>query len=185
MLAGVIVAGAALGLATLVLPFAKRWAAREATYAASSAQWARLAGLAAGTGVLRAARDDRRRTQGAEQARLIDGATPALAASTVQALLQRYAEESSVQLDRVDVAGQPRAEVAGLLAIPVLLQGQGDVYGLVEFLDRVQAGGALLVIDELTINAAAGPADDRQTLVWMARLHGLYRAPDAAGGRPS
>src|SRR2546426_5857478 len=51
-------------------------------------------------------------------------------------LFRSYADESSVQLDRVDVAGQPRADKPGLLATPVQLQGQGDIYGLVDFLDR-------------------------------------------------
>src|SRR5438445_7580803 len=31
-----------------------------------------------------------------------------------------------------------RSDQSGLLAIPVQLQGQGDIYGLVDFLDRLE-----------------------------------------------
>ncbi len=171
---GAIASAALLVLALIVLPFARRWTVRETSYAASRDQWARLAGLAAGTERLRQDRDAQRLAQSAEQARLVTGATPALAASGLQGLLQRYAEESAVQLDRVDVAGQPRADEGGLLAIPVQLQGQGDVYGLVDFLYRLQVGERLLVIEEMTVNAGAEAADGRQTLMWAIRLHGLY-----------
>jgi type II secretory pathway component PulM len=179
VLAGAIASATLVVLVLIVLPFARRWTARETTYAASREQWARLAGLAAGGGRLRRDRDAQRMAQSTEQARLVTGATPALAASSLQGLLQRYAGESAVQLDRVDVAGQPRTDEGGLLAIPVHLQGQGDVYGLVDFLYRLQAGERLLVIEEMTVNAGAWDADGRQTLIWAIRLHGLY-----AGGGP-
>lgn len=169
-----------LALALIVLPFAHRWTVRETSYAANREQWARLAGLAAGSERLRRDRDAQRVAQSTEQARLVTGATPALAASSLQGLLQRYAGESAVQLDRVDAAGQPRAVEGGLLAIPVQLQGQGDVYGLVDFLYRLQVGERLLVIEEMTVNAGADGADGRQTLIWAIRLHGLY-----AGGTRS
>lgn len=175
-----VVIGGALTSAALivgvlvVLPFAHRWSARETSYAASREQWARLAGLAAGNERLRRDRDAQRLAQSAEQARLVTGTTAALAASSLQELLQRYAGESAVQLDRVDVAAQPRAAEGGLLAIPAQLQAQGDIYGLVDFLYRLQAGERLLVIEEMTVNTGAWGADGRQMLIWGIRLHGLY-----------
>lgn len=181
---GAVASAALLATALIVLPFANRWAAREASYAAGRGQWARLAGLAAASDRLRAARDEQERAQRSNQARLVTGATPALAASSLQGLLQRYADDAAVQLDRVDVAAQPRADQAGLLAIPAHLQGQTDVFGLVAFLYRLQAGETLLVIDDLTVNAAVEGRDGRQTLVWAVRLHGLYRpAGTERGGR--
>ena len=182
-----ILAGAGVGVALLVLsgivlPLVRRWTDREAVYVTTRDQWARLAGLAAGIDRLSDARDTQRLAQGAELTRLVTGATPALAASGLQALLQRFAEEHGVQLDRVDVAGQPRLDRGGLLAIPAQLQGQSDVTGLVDFLLRIQVSQVLLVIDELAVNAASDGQDGRQTLIWTVRLHGLYRAAPAPRG---
>src|SRR6266702_5343540 len=115
VLGGAIVSATALMVVLLVLPFGQRWREREAAYAASREQWVRLATLAASTDRLRRALDEQKLAHAADEARLVTGATPALAASVIQGLLQRYADESSVQLDRVDVAGQPRPDKPGLL----------------------------------------------------------------------
>ena len=191
VLAGAIVSAIALAVVLLVLPLAHRWAARELAYATSRDQWVRLATLAANTGRLRRALEERKLAFAAEQARLVTGATPALAASGLQGLLQRYADESAVQLDRVDVAGRPRPDAPGLLAIPVQLQAQGDIYGLVDFLYRLERGEKLLVVDDLTLNAgfawmptpAFAGGRQSQRLTWSVRLHGLYGA--AARGSSS
>jgi hypothetical protein len=170
------VAAVLLMLTGVALPLVRHWTTREAAYATTRDQWARLAGLTAGIDQLRRTRDTQREAQGTELARLVTGATPALAASGLQGLLQRFAEEHGVQLDRVDVATQPRPDRGGLLAIPAQLQGQSDIKGLVDFLLRIQVSQVLLVIDELAINAATDGQDGRQTLMWTVRLHGLYRA---------
>src|SRR3989441_11324338 len=204
VLGGALVSATALVIVLLGLPLAHRWAVREAAYTTSREQWLRLSGLAASTDRLRRAVDERRRAHAADEARLVTGATPALAASTLQGLLQRYADESSVQLNRVDVASQPRASPTGLLAIPVQLQCQGDIYGLVDFLSRLEHGEKLLAVDELSLNAAVGVAfgpnvgphagqgsgprvgppvaKPSQSLSWSLRLHGLYRAATGASG---
>lgn len=179
ILAGAGVAAVLLVFSGVVLPLARRWSAREVVYVTTRDQWARLAGLAAGIDQLRSARDTQRLAQGGEVARLVTGTTPALAASGLQGLLQRFAEEHGVQLDRVDVAAQPRPDRGGLLAIPAQLQGQSDITGLVDFLLRVQVSQVLLVVDELAVNATGDVQDGRQTLIWTLRLHGLYRAPAA------
>lgn len=187
IIAGVGISAALLLLVTVALPLARRWAARETLYASTREQSARLAGLAAGVEPLRNTRDAQRLAQGSESARLVSGATPALAASGLQGLLQRFAEEHGVQLDRVDVAAQPRPDRGGLLAIPAQLQGQSDITGLVDFLLRIQVSKVLLVVDEVAVNAAtAGEGKDgRQTLLWTVRLHGLYRAPIPTRGASS
>jgi type II secretory pathway component PulM len=184
VLGGAIVSVIAMTILLLVLPFVQRWEAREAAYAASREHWLRLATLAASTDRLQRALDERKLGHAADEARLVTGATPALAASVLQGLLQRYADESSVQLDRVDVAGQPRPDKPGLLAMPVQLQGQGDIYGLVDFLYRLQHADKLLVVDELTLNAGfviAG-VTVQQRLSWSLRLHGLYGAAAPGSG---
>ena len=190
ILGGASVSAAALVIVLGVLPFGRRWAAREDAYAASREQWVRLATLAASTDGLRRTLAEQQRAFAADEARLVSGATPALAASSLQGLLQRYADESAVQLDRVDVAGQPRPDRPGLVAIPVQLQGQGDIYGLVDFLYRVERGEKLLVVDDLTLNAgvawmpSAGFAGGSrsQRLTWSVRLHGLYGAAARESG---
>jgi len=192
VLGGALVSATALVIVLLGLPLAHRWAVREAAYTTSREQWLRLSGLAASTDRLRRAVDERRRAHAADEARLVTGATPALAASTLQGLLQRYADESSVQLNRVDVASQPRASPTGLLSIPVQLQCQGDIYGLVDFLSRLEHGEKLLALDELSLNAgvAMGVRQVRgsrsttapQYFSWSLRLHGLYRAAAGASG---
>jgi type II secretory pathway component PulM len=188
---GAIVSAAALVMVSVVVPFAHGWSAREAAYAASHAQWSRLAALTANSGRLQHAVDALDRASASDTMRLVTGDTPALAASTLQGLVQRYASESGVQLERVDVAGEAKPDKPGLLAIPVQLQARGDVYGLVAFLGRVQHGDKLLVVDELTLDSGietdlgnmqaasySGPgAGARQApLSWTLRLHGLYEA---------
>jgi len=190
VLGGALVSAAALVLVLLGLPFAHRWAVREAAYTASREQWLRFAALTANTDRLRRALDERKLAHATGEARLVTGATPALAASALQGLLQRYADESSVQLNRVDVASQPRPAQPGLLAIPVQLQCQGDIYGLVDFLSRLEGGEKLLPLDELSLNAGyamgyrsgSGPRRDKapQSFSWSLRLHGLYRAGGAS-----
>jgi hypothetical protein len=179
--AGFAVSLAALCSTQVVLPFADRWVARERAYAASREQWMRLQGLVESEDRLRQALNQARSVRRASGDLLAPGTTPALAGSGLQALLRRYAEESMLQLDRVDVAGQPKADRPGLLEIPVALQGQGDIYGLVDFLFRVQHGERLLVIDELLVNAGfARPlAQDggARAMAWSLRAHGLYPAP--------
>ncbi len=190
ILGGASVSAAALVIVLGILPFGRRWAAREDAYAASREQWVRLATLAASTDGLRRTLAEQQRAFAADEARLVSGATPALAASSLQGLLQRYADESAVQLDRVDVAGQPRPDRPGLVAIPVQLQGQGDIYGLVDFLYRLERGEKLLVVDDLTLNAgvawmpSAGFAGGSrsQRLTWSVRLHGLYGAAARESG---
>lgn len=179
---GVLVSAAALVGVLLVGPLVQRWTARQTAYLAAREQWARLEILAASTERLRRALDEQRQALAGDQARLVTGATPALAASALQGLLQRYAGESAVQLDRVDVVAQPRPDKPGLLAIPVQLQGQGDIYGLVDFLYRLERGATLLVCDELTLNAGFEGGGGRQSLSWSLRLHGLYGASAGGGG---
>ena len=192
VLGGALVSATALVIVLIGLPLAHRWAVREAAYTASREQWLRLATLVANTDPLRQALDERKRAHAANQARLVTGATPALAASALQGLLQRYADESSVLLNRVDVASQPRSDQSGLLAIPVQLQGQGDIYGLVDFLDRLERGERLLALDELSLNAPFSMGYNPRFnprfgntpayLSWTLRLHGLYRGASGASG---
>jgi type II secretory pathway component PulM len=177
--AGAAVAVLALATVLVVLPAMDRWTTREAAITAARERHARLAGLVAAEPALRRALGERRSAQGGTMRLLLAGASPALAASNLQALLQQYAEESLVQLNRVDVAGALRSERPGLASVPVLLQGQGDIHGLVDFLYRIQHGERLLVIEDLSINTRSTYLREDQSLTWSLRAHGLY--PAAAG----
>ena len=174
----------ALAFATtlVVLPEVDRWSAREAALEANAERRARLQGLVESEAGLRRTLAQRRQTQAGSVRLMLAGASPALAASNLQALLQQYAEESWVQLNRVDVAGQLKADRPGLAAVPVMLQGQGDVYGLVDFLYRIQHGQRLLVIDEISVNTRSTYLQDKdQLLTWSLRAHGLY--PESGASR--
>ena len=182
LVAGAGIAALALAVVLVILPTVDRWSAREAALSAARERHARLAGLVAGEKGLWDALSRRPAAQAGTMRLLLAGATPALAASNVQAMLQQYAEESLVQLNRVDVAGALKTERPGLASVPVLLQGQGDIYGLVDFLSRVQYGQRLLVIDEISVNTRSTYLREDQSLNWSIRAHGLY--PTAAGAAP-
>jgi hypothetical protein len=171
-----VVAAALLATTLVALPALDRWTIREDALAANRERHARLASLVSSEPAIRRALAERRSAYAGSVQLLLAGATPALAGSNLQALLQQYAEESFVQLNRVDVAGAPKAERPGLLSVPVVLQGQGDVYGLVDFLQRIHHGQRLLAIDEISISAGAAYLDEDALLTWSLRAHGLYPA---------
>jgi hypothetical protein len=183
---GAIVSAVLLVAVWLVLPFVQHWSARETRLAAARDRWERVATLVANTAQLRQALDSARHASATDQGQIVASATPALAASAIQDVLQRDAAQSSVQLERVDAAGEPHPDKPGLLAIPVQLQARGDLYGLAAFLARIEHGSPLLVTDELTVNAGldddegggarlvSSAATPRQMLTWTMRLHGLY-----------
>jgi type II secretory pathway component PulM len=179
---------AALAIMWGVLPFAQRWSSREARLFTTQDRWIRLQGLLASADRLSQALDVARRGAGSDQSQLVSGATPALAASVLQALLQTDASQSAVQLERIDAAGDPEQDKPGFLAIPVQLQARGDLYGFIDFMHRLDTARPILVVDELTVDAGSGPDDDGaaaqpmpRTLAWSVRLHGLYATAQAPG----
>lgn len=116
----------------------------------------------------------RQRDRAAIRARLLTGTTPALAASSLQALLQEYADGSRIALERVDLVTEPRELGTGKLrGIPVQLSGRGDIYGLADLLVRLQYGEKLLVIDELRVTGI-GTDQAPDLLNLSVRLHGAY-----------
>jgi type II secretion system (T2SS) protein M len=174
LLGGAGIAVAALLMVFALLPLQDRWSSREATYAASRDRYVRLQTLVASEGQLRRALEQQQQALQASVGLLATGSTAALAASNLQALVQRYAEESVVQLDRIYVAGEAKADSLGLVAIPVQVQGQGDIYGLVDFLFRLQHGEKLLVIDDMTVTAGLPQTGRREFITWSMTMHGLY-----------
>ncbi len=180
----VIAGGALVSLLALVvvygvLPFGRRWSARESAIAAKAEQLARLQVLVEGEVALRETTAQLEEDRDRRAQRLLGGSTEALAASSLQTLLRGYAEQSRVSLDRVDVAREFEADSTGLTLVPADLVVRGDVYGLVDFLFYLQNGEKLLVIDGLSVSAAlrsgqTGP----QMLSWTVSLHGFYVAEE-------
>lgn len=186
--AGAAVSAVALGATFVVLPLATRWSTREAAIEAKREQLARLDELIRREEAIQRSVESRRQARRGHTLRLLTGATPDVAASSLQELIQRYATESDVNLDRFDAerargmsgeeegAARPRVRgdsLANVETIPVSMSAQGDVHGLVALLQRVQYGEKLLLIDDLRVSSFAAPEDGRQLLRWSLRL----RAP--------
>jgi type II secretory pathway component PulM len=181
----VVIGGAAVAALMLltafgVLPYYQRWSSRSAAIAAAREQRDRLRALVAGESAFRQALEARRTARGTWGGRLVSGSTPALAASELQALVRRYAELSAVEVDRVNVVGEPTPIDGGLTAIPLQLTAQGDIHGLVQLLSLIQEGERLLVVDDLTVTAGAPRSDGVQLLTWSMRLRGPYAQAGAA-----
>jgi type II secretory pathway component PulM len=172
--AGALVSALALLVVWGVLPFLRRWQDRETMIVERQMQLAQMQSLIKGEADTRQRLAARQRDRAAIRARLLTGTTPALAASSLQALLQEYADGSRIALERVDLVTEPRELGTGKLrGIPVQLSGRGDIYGLADLLVRLQYGEKLLVIDELRVTGIA--TDQAPDLLNLSvRLHGAY-----------
>jgi hypothetical protein len=148
------VLGAALLLAYGILPYARRWSAREDLIATRAEQVARLRWLAEHEPELRRAAAERiARAGSVERPRLLAGRSPALAASALQTLVQGYADESGVTVRELNVAGAPdSSSSAGAEAIPATVSAIGDIWGVSSFVSRLQNGTTLIDIREISMS---------------------------------
>ena len=134
-----------------VLPLARGWSERESLIAATRERLARVesivgreAQLAEQTRAMEARLD-------AGGTRLVRARTLALAASTLQSMVREYARSSVVSVTRLDAAGAPIAIGGTTLALPATISAQGDIYGIADFLRRLQYGPSLVELTDLTI----------------------------------
>ena len=152
------IAGAVLGFALLfaygILPYARRWSAREDLIATRAEQVARLEWLAAHEPELRRAAAERiARAGNGDHPRLLTARSPALAASSLQTLVQGYADESGVTVRELNVAGAPdSASVAGAETIPATVSAIGDIWGVSSFVSRLQHGTTLIDVREIGVS---------------------------------
>ena len=175
--AGALVSTLALLAVWVVLPYARRWQDREAAIVAQETRLMQLRRLVEAEDAARQNLASGQRARSALRRRLLTGSTPALAGSSLQARLQALADTNRVSLDRIDPMAEPGAATGhGLPAIPVRLSGKGDIYGLTGFLNGLQRGEKLLVIDELSVNAGDAVGQRPDLLVFSVRLHGAYSA---------
>ena len=169
---GVTVFLTALAAVYGVLPFARRWQDREGVIEAQSQRLTRLRGLITGEAQLRQVVRARTASLAAGQQRLLSGRTPALAASSLQALLQSYADQSQVTVSRLDVAGAPETKEGALPMIPATVSAIGDIYGISELLALIQHGPQVLEIAELSVRP--NPALRGELLQMTVTLRGAY-----------
>jgi hypothetical protein len=177
----VVATGAAVSLASLliafvVIPEAQRWSAREAEIRLKAEQLARLQGVLAQEQVVRAGVAGMEQERLQTERRLLAGATVAVASSSLQLLLNRFAAESGMELQRVDAVGQT-ASAGTLQRIPARITVQGDIRGLVDLLVLVHRSETLLAVDEMRVSASPGFGRVPDMLTASIGLHGYYRGP--------
>jgi len=175
----VVAAGAVLSvgavLAVLVLvPLARHWGDREAEIRMRGEQLARIEALVASRETVERQLADLRGARADAGQRLLEGGTMAVAASGLQILLNRYAAESKVTLERVDVVSQAGAPDS-ITQVPARIAVRGDIYGLVDLLFYLQHGQKLLVIDDFRAMSGQTGRPGESLLTATVSLHGYYR----------
>jgi hypothetical protein len=155
-----------------VLPLARQWQAREDLIATENDRLARLRGLLSAESQLREAVERGATALESGPRRLLSGRTPALAASSLQSLLQDFADQSQITVSRLDVAGAPDAKAGSLPTIPATVSAIGDIHGITEMLSHIQYGPRMLEIAELTIRP--NPALRGELLQMTVKLRAPY-----------
>lgn len=173
---GAAVSVVALAFAYVVLPQARRWAEREARISLRSEQLARLEAVLAQEASLREGLAALERQRADADRRLLQGATVAVAGSNLQLLLNRYAADSGMELQRVDAVGEAAGQ-GPLLQIPARITVRGNIRGLVDLLVRLQGSETLLAVDELRASSTPGPGGGVDVITASIGLHGYARSP--------
>ena len=151
-IAGVVVS-VAMVFAYGILPYARRWSAREDLIATRAEQVARLKWLAEHEPELQKAAAERiARSGSVERPRLLAGRSPALAASALQTLVQGYADEAGITVRELNVAGAPDSSSVTSEAIPATVSAIGDIWGVSGFVSRLQHGSTLIDIREIGVS---------------------------------
>jgi len=148
---GATVVGVAAVVVLVVLPFARRWTERESLIAATRERLARIESIAGREAELIERTQAMEARLDASGMRLVRARTVALAASTLQSMVREYARSSVVSVTRLDAAGAPLAVGGTTVALPATISAQGDIYGIADFLRRLQYGPWLVELTDLTI----------------------------------
>jgi type II secretory pathway component PulM len=134
-----------------VLPFVRAWSEREALITATRERLARIESIAGREAQLIAQSQAMDQRLDAGGMRLVRARTVPLAASALQSMVREYARSSMVTVTRLDAAGAPLAVGGGALALPATISAQGDIYGIADFLRRLQYGQWLVELTDLAI----------------------------------
>lgn len=136
-----------------VLPFVRHWSAREALIATRAEQVARLRWLATHqTELQQVAASRAAQASSVARPRLLSGRSPALAASLLQTIVQGYADEAGITVSQLNVSGAADSSAAGVTSVPATLSAVGDIYGVADFVSRVQHGTTLIEIREIGVS---------------------------------
>ncbi|MGH7553162.1 MAG: type II secretion system protein GspM, partial [Longimicrobiales bacterium] len=175
---GLVVSLLALTLAFGVLPFARHLRAREDMISMETDRLARLRGLVANETKLRELVEMRSASLETGRQRLLSARTPALAASSLQSLLQGFADQSQITVSQLDVAGAPETADEALPMIPANVSAVGDIYGITDMLALIHHGSVVLEVVELTVRP--NPALRGDLLQMNATLRGAYLQAEAS-----
>lgn len=136
---------------TLVLvPLGRRWSEREALIGVTRNHLARVSSIIGHEAELNEATRAVDARLDAGGMRLVRARSMPLAAAAVQSMVREYASGSVVTVTRLDAAGDPIAS-GSTVAIPATLAAQGDIYGIADFLRRLQHGPWLVEITDFSI----------------------------------
>ena len=138
-------------IVTLVLvPLGRRWSEREALIETTRQHLARVRAIVGHEAELAGATRAVEARLDAGGTRLVRAKSLPQAAAAVQSMVRDYASASVVTVTRLDAAGEPIASGSSV-AIPATIAAQGDIYGIADFLRRLQHGPWLVEITDFTI----------------------------------
>ena len=149
-LGATIVAVAAI-VVLVLLPLGRRWNEREALIAVTRQHLARVSSIVGHEAELNEATRTLEGRLEASGTRLVRARTLPLAASAIQSLVRDYAQASVVTVTRLDAAGSPIEGGGTGVAIPTTIAAQGDIYGIADFVRRLQHGPWMLELTDFTI----------------------------------
>ena len=117
--------------------------------------------------------------------RLLDGRSEGMAAAGLAQLLEDWARASRVHLVRVE-PGTVRGLESRLQAVPVALQGESDLQGLLEFLAALSGSEKILRVGSLQVSRrGAGPGgvgEGVEVLSFALSVVGLALEPEEGSG---
>lgn len=147
---GAMVVAVAAVVTLVLVPLGRRWSEREGLISVTRNHLARVTSIVGYETELAEATRRMDAQLDASGTRLIRARSNPLAASAVQSLVRDYARASVVTVTRLDAAGEPIAS-GSTVAIPATIAAQGDIYGIADFLRRLQYGPWLLEISDMAI----------------------------------
>jgi type II secretory pathway component PulM len=139
-----------------LLPFMRDWQTREARLATVVARTAQLQGLAAQAPQLAQAATIAERELAGAPRRVLHARTAALAASTLQSLLQEASDGAGMAVNRVDASPESDESVTATLSVV------GDIHGLAALLATLERGPRVVRVERLLVtqNTALRGAPD-------------------------
>lgn len=151
ILLGTTVVSLAALVMLVVVPQAGRWQAREAAIQQLRARAGQLGGLIANETMLVARSDSIDAQLAMAPVQVLRARSSALAASAIQSLVRDVAVASQVSIDRLDVAGEPDTTRGTTIVVPARVAAWGDIYGVAEYLRRLQHGRYVMALDDLSL----------------------------------